>query len=319
MTPYLPANLGFMPLIGVMTFLISTIALFFLGPFDWPIRNHESLALFLIGAMVTISSGYTMGVTAPSRTGELTYWRQLYVLGALSSCILILPSAYVYTGKMPWEAFDALFDQGQAYRDFLARITELDGQRGPVVLARTLTHWMIYAVIPIAVFRWRRLNLVMRLLLAGTIVSAACFSLLRGTDQGTFDLVYIFAASMCVVIARSCLRSGRTIGSLLTSGVGMATIGLAVVMIAAALYVFTERKVGRYDGRIETLCFGEDQQICVNDRHPIAAELSEKGRFAFAMVTAYATMGYYGLALSLERDFDSTLGVGHSSALTRLY
>lgn len=220
---------------------------------------------------------------------------------------------------MPWEAIYAIFDQGQAYRDFQARIQEFQGSRAPLVAVRTLTQWLVYAVIPLAVFRWSSLNFTMRLLLAGTILSAAIFSLLRGTDQGTFDLGFVFAASLCVVTARNCTKAGRSIGSLLFTRRGVIAMVLVGVFAVLALNVFIERKVQRYEGNVSNLCIGEYYQICVNARHPLILEMNDRDRFAFGMITSYASQGYYGLARSLDRGFYSTFGIGHSSALTRLY
>jgi hypothetical protein len=316
---YLPSHLSYVPLTGVMTFLLTTVMLFFLGPFDWKIASYQPLALFLISAMTAITMGYAIGVTAPARPGQLLHWRQLFLAGAVSSCVMIFPSAYIYTGKMPWDAVKTVFDQGQAYRDFLARIDEMEGSRGPVVLARTLTNWLIYAVIPLAVFHWKSLDTAMRLLLIGTIMSAASFSLLRGTDQGTFDLGFLFAASAVVAVARWCLKTGRTVGSFVLSKSGLLMIGTAGLFGVFAFNGFVERKIQRYDGNIWDLCIGEQRQLCLNDKHKLSEGLDERGKFAFGMVTSYASQGYYGLALSLNRDFQSTYGVGHSSALTRVY
>jgi hypothetical protein len=319
MTAYLHPKLRYVPLVGVMSFISTTIVLFFFGPFDWPIGNHGLLALFLASALAAIAGGYTIGVTAPARRGELRHWRKIFVFGAVSSCVMVFPSAYVYTGKMPWEAIDLIFDQGQAYHDFQARILELDGQRGAVVVLRTLTQWAAYAVIPLAVLRWSQLTFIMRMLLAGSVLSAMSFSLLRGTDQGTFDLLFLFAASLCLATARHCMRNGISFGSLLRSNRGAMVMVVGVLLVAFAFNIFIERKVQRYEGNISDLCIGEERQICVNPRHPITEAMGLWGSFAFGMVSAYASQGYYGLALSLDRDFNSTLGIGHSTALTRIY
>jgi hypothetical protein len=319
MSPELPRELRYLPLGGVMSFLLLTMILFFMGPFDWPMHNYEVLSLFLFCVSFAIVCGYSLGVSAPARVGPLPYWRRLFILGAICSCVMIFPSAYVYTGKWPWEAVLTLFDQGQAYREFQARLQELDGQRGPIVLARTLTHWVSYAVIPIAVFRWRDLDLTMRLLLVGTIVSATIFSLLRGTDQGTFDIGFLIAMSVLVAVARECMKAGRSFGSFFKTKVGVFVAVAAVLFVALAFTAFIDRKTQRYDGNITDLCIGEDQHICINSNKGLAVGLGEVGRFALGIVTTYTSNGYYGLALSLEREFDSTMGIGHSIALTRIY
>jgi hypothetical protein len=303
-----------------MTFLLATILLFFTGPMDWPLRSFEPLKLFLMSAMTAITMGYAIGVTAPARNGPLPHWQRLFAAGAVCSCVMIFPSAYVYTGKMPWDALWTIFDQGQAYRDFLARVEELSGgARGPIVLLRTLIYWLMYAVIPLAVFRWKSLTPAMRLLLVGAVLSAVSFSLLRGTDQGTFDLGFMFAASACVAVARWCLATGRSIGSFVLSKKGVLALLAVGLFGVVAFNGFVERKVQRYDGKIWDLCIGEERQICLDVRHPLSEGLDERGKFAFGMVTTYASQGYYGLALSLDRDFQSTYGIGHSSALTRVY
>jgi hypothetical protein len=319
MSEQLPQKLRYFPLISVMAFLSLSILLFFIGPFDWPMHNYEALALFLTLALAAIATGYAIGVTAPAQHGTFQHWRPFFIVGAICSCVMIFPSAYVYTGKMPWEAAGAVFDQGQAYRDFQARLQELDGQRGPVVLARTLTHWLIYCVVPFAVLRWKILDLKLRLLLAATVLSSAIFSLLRGTDQGTFDLGFLFAMSLLVAIGRGCMKANRSIGSFLVTARGLLAMTACALFVAFAFTAFIERKTQRYEGKISELCLGEDQNICSNPKKGLAVGMGDWGRFALGIVSTYTSNGYFGLARSLGREFDSTMGVGHSVALTRIY
>lgn len=112
----LPYCVRFVPLAGVMTFLFMSVLLYFFGPFRWPITNPGLFAAFLIGAMLAIMSGYVLGVTAPVRRGELIAWRQLFVIGAISSCVMIFPFAYIYTGKMPWDTHARFSSQDRSVR-----------------------------------------------------------------------------------------------------------------------------------------------------------------------------------------------------------
>ena len=62
-----------------------------------------------------------------------------------------------------------------------------------------------------------------------------------------------------------------------------------------------------------------ETEICADMYSPSMSMLSDGGKYLLGATTAYSTQGYYGLYLALNKDFTTSWGLGHSSALMALY
>ena len=70
-------------------------------------------------------------------------------------------------------------------------------------------------------------------------------------------------------------------------------------------------------GGAESFCIA--QGVVCSERDPREAELFKGSAFAFEMLTAYVSQGYFGLSLGLKEEFTSTYGLGHSSFIMSMY
>ncbi|MCQ4290626.1 hypothetical protein NAT69_05265 [Pseudomonas stutzeri] len=306
----LSVSLRFLPLQLGVAYLLFTIVLFFFGPFEWPIRNDVLVLFFLFVTLVALCLGYMLGSYAQSPSGSLAGWRRFFRLGVLLSIFLLAPSTYAYTGKWPWEVVNTLGDQGLAYREMLNALEQNEsGIRSYVALGRAMAAPFVYCVIPFAILNWRSLSFFDVLLLLGHIAAILIFSLMRGTDRETGDLLVISLVSFLILGGQAVVRHGRIplgFGKILAS-----TLFLLMVFFLT-IGLFVERKEARMGGDSE-FCIAEgvvcSQRTSVND--PFISKLS----FTTEMLSAYLAQGYYGLSLALKEDFTSTLGLGHSSFL----
>lgn len=293
-----------------MIYLLFTILLFFFGPFDWPVRNNDVLLLFLLATLVALCAGYMLGCYTRPPGMCLASWRKFYRLGALLSVVLLFPSTYAYTGKWPWEVVDALGEQGEAYREMLKALEENEsGIRTYVALGRAIAAPFVYCVIPFAILRWRTLKPFDILLLLGHIGAILVFSLMRGTDRETGDLLVFLLASFLILGCQAIVRYGRFPFSF---GKTLAFIFFFFVAILFTLVLFVERKESRMGGD-EVFCIAES--VVCSQRSTADDPLTKKLSFTVEMLSAYMAQGYYGLSLALEEEFTSTLGLGHSAFL----
>lgn len=304
------ARLRFLPLQLGMAYLLFTILLFFFGPFDWPVRNSDVLLLFLSGTLMALCTGYMLGCYTKSPGRSLVNWRRFYRLGALLSIVLLFPSTKAYTGNWPWEVVNVLADQGTAYREMLEALEANEsGIRNYVALGRAMAAPFVYCVIPFAILNWRSLKFIDVLLLLGHIGAILVFSLMRGTDRETGELLVFFLASFLILGCQSIVRNGRFPFSF---GKMLASVLLLLVVLFFTVVLFIERKESRMGGS-EVFCIAEG--VVCSQRAPAYDPLTSKLSFAAEMLSAYMAQGYYGLSLALKEDFTSTLGLGHSSFL----
>lgn len=225
-------RIQYLPLICGLGYLFLTVALFFEGVFDWPVDNGSVLLVFLIVSFFAIGLGFFIGVVKKGSGRELSSWRTFYRVGAIASIVLVFPATWVYTGKWPWEIFSVLKNQGLAYEDMLVALeADESGIRGYLAIVKAIFAPFVFCVIPFAILKWKELQKLDVLLLITHIGAILVFSLMRGTDRETGDLlVYVMMASI-VVVARLAVKYGRFPFKI--------SRVVAILFLLSAVFIFT--------------------------------------------------------------------------------
>lgn len=307
-------------IIGVF-YIAATFTLFIFGPIDYPVGNYIAISAYIFLFLAILYIGFRFGSIQVARESSLRNIRAIFFLGAISSIIILIPSTYYYTGKMPWEFMSAIEDQRSAYSSLSSQLAATEGQRGPIVILRAIVMPLVWAVIPLGVIYWSRLGWIYRGLLFSTVLCGLIFSALRGTDREIADLLIISGGAYAVAAGRKRLeglRSGQArfpAPGFLARRWRVTIIGILALAVSGS--VFVERKEDRMV-TVKAFCF-LNSGACADYTHPLVVGMNDSGRFATSMSVAYMTNGYYGLSLALEKPFLSTWGIGHSPALVRIY
>jgi hypothetical protein len=307
-------------IIGII-YIAITFLLFVFGPIDYPVRSYVEVSAYVFAVIAVLHVFFGLGSRQLARESSLRISRVVFVSGALLSIVVLFPSTYYYTGKMPWEFMSAIEDQRAAYSSLSSQLAATEGQRGPIIILRALVMPLIWAVIPLGVIYWSRLGWIYRGLLVSTVISSLIFSALRGTDREIADLLIISGGAYAVAVGRKRLARLRS-GQVRSSATGFLSRRwrvaiLAVLALGVSGSVFVERKEDRM-ATVKAFCF-LNSGACADYTHPLLVGMNDTGRFATSMSVAYITNGYYGLSLALEKPFQSTWGIGHSPALVRIY
>jgi hypothetical protein len=311
----MPCNVGTL-------YLVVTFALFLFGPIDYPIGNYFTVCIYFLASLIFINVGFRLAVQKRAIGSSLKFSKSVFLSGSILAVLVLVPSAYYYTGKMPWEFIASIEDQRSAYSSLASQLAATEGQRGPIIILRAITLPFIWAVIPLGVIYWTRLGWVYRGLLLSTVLCSLIFSALRGTDREIADLLIISGSAYAVAIGRKRLeeqRGGRRGGAgapgFLARRWRVALVAILALTVSGS--VFVERKEDRMT-TVKAFCF-LNSGACADYTHPLVAGMNDGGRFATSMSVAYITNGYYGLSLAIEKPFLSTWGMGHSTALVRIY
>lgn len=320
-----------LPGISILLYLSVSIGLFFFGPVQWNPQNVPTTMAYLVIALILFATFYTLGLRPPLSPTTVLPQRKIIVVGGLLSIAMLLPSAYFYAGKMPWDLLSAIRDQKQVYAALQSRLSETQNGREIVALARALTFPLIYAAVPLCILNFRRNPNWFWALFGLTMASAMTFSILRGTDRESFDFILLVASSALVLAARNraWLQSATARKCLIAVGL------CGILVLSAAYHVFGERRLQRADlseqglaelldttgphgGYMTVMCI---RTACADKNHWMIASVPPFHKYAITMATNYLTNGYYGLSLALadSRPFHSTLGIGHAPALKRVY
>jgi hypothetical protein len=308
-------NLSKLPVRLILIYLLLTFSAFVLGPFDWPVDNWTTLIGFLAAVTLALYAGFRMAIAAPALGTHFADWRLFVLAGAIANIGILFPSAYFYTGKMPWDILIALQDQQVAYQELQQMLLLTEDTRTPVVLARIAAAPLIFGVIPLSILNWERMSAWLRILFFASICATLVFSVLRGTDREIADLALVFFSSILVKLARLIVHQGVRFGAIVYR-YRVGSMG-ALLALSLAAAVFINRKEGRI-GDTRAFCFNETS-ICADFDRPGLRMFGERGQFALVMAAAYASNGYYGLSLALGLDFHSTFGLGHAPFAMKAY
>lgn len=310
--------IGLMPLAPILAYILFTLLVYFFGPISWDMSNGVAVGLYMATVLTITTAGYLCGVTRKKAASDLPS-KSLIFIGAVSSCVLLFPSVYVYTGKLPWQLVEVLANQRATYMSFLSH--ESSGLIHPFVsFLRIVSFPFVFLVIPLGVLHWRKIGIAGRLLVGMTVASWLLFSFFRGTNREILYLAVDFLSAGLLLMGRTAV-SGKLRRVLVARRWSLTIGSIAVVMLSIlAVNLFVDRLAGRYIeqqwGSIEAC---PDPRICADPSKVWLSYLSPKARFAVTMIDSYAAQGYFGLSLAIGKDFRSTLGTGHSPLVARVY
>ena len=314
-------TLRLLPMKIGMWYLSVTFLLFLLWPVNWPIyRTSDWISLigYVTLCFVLLAWLFSIGSKQSVQQVEPFSWRPIILIGGVLAVVLLFPVSYVYTDRWPWQVLEALGDQKDAYSSLQTQLLETQGQRGPIAAARALTSPLTFAVLPLGIIHWRESSALLRSLIIGSVVAIIILSILRGTDREIADLGIISLSAVLVIIGRQSSDGGGAIGTFIKKYWKLAIAGLLFVAVASAL--FTERKSARLGGfeKLNEVCVG-GSQVCADIDSPLISWMPEAQRFGISIFIISTASGYYGLNLAMEKDFQSTYGIGHSAAALSAY
>ena len=307
-----------LPLIVGMSYLVAIFFLFLTWPIDWPIFGDLSwirLISYVSLCYVAIAVAFIFGRSGSAANHPLAPFggtKFVVVGGAIAAVVLLFPTSIIYTGRWPWQILEALQDQGDAYRSLYDQLLATDGQRGPIALARAVAAPLTFAVIPLGMLNWGKLNWFARGCVAVTAACTIILSILRGTDREFADLFIVVGSTMFVLIGRQSQVGGRM--AALIKRYWFPAVLLAL-FVWVAIGLFTDRKTSRlggYENRV-VVC-ANVSRVCADMEAPLISWMPTEQRFATSLFVLSSASGFYGLSLGMEQDFQPTWGFGHSPA-----
>lgn len=301
-----------LPLYFILPYLVATLAMFYLGPYIWPLHAPWMPALYVPLCFLALGSGFWVGASGTARGSAMPGGLRFYYIGAFAMLALLVPATLIYTGKLPWEIAGALQDQRAAYSALGAQLAETAGQRGPIALARGIAGPFVLCVLPLLAMFWGRMTWVQRGLGLATAVAYIDLSILRGTTAPLADLTVLGACGFLIRIG--IVAQARGLASIFRHWKAGALIAITGALVITAMVGRVEARMG--GKRIDCLA---DSGVCVDMNNGIYGRLSDTAVFGAAAVSAYFSQGYYGLSLAAEKPFMPTWGLGHSPVIGALY
>lgn len=302
----------------MLTYLSANYSLFVLWPINWPIYSSDAwfwLNLYMSLCLGTLAFGHIFGLRRPVRISKSRFNISFTIIvGGIIAALLLIPSSYIYADRWPWEVFDALQDQNQAYKNLQSQLVVTEGQRGPIAFVRALTAPLTFCVVPLGIMYWRKLDNLVRVFVVLAAGSSIIFSILRGTDREMADLLIIGGSALLVAMARSDSGFVNLVKQY------WKPVILALIFFSIATSLYTSRKsdrLGGYDNKL-TVC-ANTSGICADIDAPYLKYVPLAQRFSISLFVLSNSSGFYGMYLATEKDLRSTFGFGHSPAMLAVY
>jgi len=280
-----------------------TLMVLLYGPIAWQIDNKLLLVSFLLFCWLLFSLQYVLGIGARP-VGFKVNVEKVISLGFYLNLVVVFPSIYVYTGKLPWQISFDIGMQGEAYNDMQRHLAG-GGITSPLKISQQIISLVvkpvIYAGIILGGKNFHDLSHRLKFYFLFSIFLQCVVSIARGTDKEVFD-VFILAGASYFFFAND-KRKLRKI-------VFLAVIGIFVGAL------FLERRLSRYEHEVPE-CFSY-LEICIADAPEGYRGIADQNLFAASMVANYLTQGYVGLSHAMNLEYNFGYLVSHANSLRRL-
>jgi hypothetical protein len=294
------------PLVFFLTFLNLTVAVFFLGPWPFQLANPTKLIVFLAAAHVALGLGYLSAAFKAPRGFNRT-WRVEGIAGwsLLVSLAVLLPTTLFRTGSLFPSITDALSNPGQVYTASLqtrALVTPI------IEYVRFFVGPLIGMLLPLTVFYWRRLNLLVKIGGVINIVGILLTFIAMGTNKAIADTLAVIPWLLLAGHLSGTLRLGfkrRT---------AIACTAVCATVLFLAFYTATQNSRA---GSTAKFGYVRSAGVWADRDNVMIRNLPETAQVGVLGLTGYLSHGYYALYLALDKPFVPMFGVGNSFFLFR--
>ncbi|WP_207240174.1 hypothetical protein [Pseudomonas sp. MPR-LB3] len=326
------------PLLLVEAYLLFGLWLFFFGPIYWPLENQAEFLGFIFLYHVFFITGYmlqssfftkkqglepTLKYTSTDDNIFLRHFWLILFLAFATNIILhrntTLSNSYIpdnffsnlYRGLvLPWEA-----------RAFYASEASTIGfVRNPYITAITLfTGPFKYMLLPGLVFYWHALSNTQKI--AGMLVLT--IPLLTGViaSLSVINFSYVFIITTCLGVLVASNKSQGVISTIKQRKFFLAFLAFMLLFSFWQFYsvksAHSPYQVIIENSKPQSINYLKQKGIAFKSEDPGA----EKSNIIdiYEKLTSYMVQGYYGMSISLDEDFQSSYGIGHSVFLQKTF
>lgn len=302
------------PLVLVQAYLSATVALFFLGPWPWPVERPYELLAYLVAAQGALALGFLCAWRAPV-PGQPVLWpappsgRALAIAATVAVLALAVPTSIARTGAPVPDVIRGFAEAGIVYNELQARMEEAGRAFVVVEYSRILFAPLLAGLLPWAIVFGGRLAWPWRAAAVLGLAMHAATYVATGTNKGLADMLITVPWLVLLALWRREYRLA----------IPRWAIVVALVVAAAVFLDFFGRGQAQREGGVgEFGLFNTGAQILEADReHPVSRTLPPSGVIVLESLARYLGQGYFALEQSFELDAGRTLGAGNSMFLAR--
>lgn len=293
----------------IFIYLMTTVFLYFWGPYKWKIGNPILVCSYLLLNYFAVILGYNSSIKKIKTTGAVEDKKNNTMVCGIAIfrfvmiyCIVshFVFSYYVYGGI----SFEKVLNMAQSYLD------NREYEASHNIFTRLITYfWGInYFYLPIGIMSFRKISVADKVLFFGAMVSDILFWLSIGTMKGLGDIIFMSA----IPIYLSAINNRKSKASIKKTS----NRRKRLIIIGGIIFIITVL----YSQYMRMSLRGK----AVNYVSPLVAQhlwyidydwfLSGINSLIF-----YVSHGYQGLSYALQLPFQWTYFIGNSRALTKIF
>lgn len=326
------------PLLLVEAYLLLGLWLFFFGPIYWPLENKgEFLAFislyhaFFIAGYILQSSFFVKNKTVepalkPVPTDDNIFVRYFWIilLLAFAADVVAHRNTTLSNSYIPDDFFSGLYRglvipwEARAY--YASEASMVGFVKNPYITAITLFAGPFkYILLPGLVFYWHALSNTRKV--AGIFVLT--IPLLTGiiASLSVINFSYVFIISTCLGVLVASNKSKGVISTLKQRKFFLAFLAFMFLFSFWQFYsvksAHSPYQVMVENSKPQSFDYLKQKGITFKSEDP-GAERSNVVDF-YEKLTSYMLQGYYGMSISLDEDFQSSFGIGHSVFLQKSF
>lgn len=313
------------PIHLAIAFSLITIALYYIGPYQYPDLNSGKMLLFLLVTNLFMYSGFVVGTRYritlgrnPNRYSENTVYSfcgynasEIIDFLFWVSLLICIPKFLLYTGAYNYGLSGIVNRVGK----FFVSAQEIYVERQSLNSATGIWRYINYVVVfcgplywaytPLAILQWDKLSSFKRI--------GSCFIwflyllqyVVTGTNVGFFDFSLTV---LCVILAKRYIKEKRKIrlGNKIKS---VMLIAITICLLLVIFYIIMGSRIGNQylnGGSVGYLRYTFDSNS------PIWKYMPDFLKVITAYLTRYVSNSYIAIAYALELPFKCTFGLGHS-------
>jgi len=304
--PKLNAWVRLFPIVFFVSYLAFTVFVFVCGPWPWPVADGTKLYVYLALVHIALLLGYLSAAFLSPR-GYYGRWsvRRLVILSLIVNILVFFPTALFRTGKILPNLIFGLLYPGLAFQGSLI----LRQESTPIIeYIRLILGPLIYPLLPLVVFYWRRLSFKIRIISILSLLSTIALFISMGTNKAIADTIlltpWLILAGHLSGVSR--LKRSRRVALVVVSVISIVLFGSFFTATQA-----TRTGSSAYNQYFPSIGLGADPgNFMVRDLPPLV-------RTGVLGITSYLSQGYYALYLTLDEPFVPMFGVGNSMFLFR--
>ena len=291
-----------LPGLLALSYLVFTVLIFVIGPWPWPVSNPWKLYTFLLPVHLAFIGGYWRAIMLKPVVYKRTISAEALLWPAIAANLLLcFPTLQLRLGT-GMGIYEAITNPGVAYSAVEANFLESSTPLRIISALRFFLGPVLWLLLPLCVFYWRRLSVSLRTLSVAAIASYLILWFSMGKTKGIIDFGLLLP---CLMFAAAQKRH-----QLFHIGRSAKTIFMTVAILGVLILIFLWFTSSR--GETADRYYDSGARIYAYEQKELPRPIEE----ALLLGSSYLSQGYYGLSLCLDAPFVWTYGVGNAPWLS---